>query len=82
MSTDADAIKSIRVLNLTERALSKERENAIDAYLWDSTTNDFVPDDILELTKGMLNHKDANGKYAPFYFVIVDVIDQFLGNKI
>lgn len=81
-SSDVDAIKTIRVLNLNEKALSKDRENAIDAYLWDSTTNDFVPNDILELTKDMLNQKDANGMYEPFYFVIIDVIDQLLGNKI
>lgn len=81
-SSDADAVSTRDILNLNEGALRIDRENAIAPYVWkDKSSSTFYSIEELKVFKESLSRLDVNGKYTPFYFVIINVIDKLIGER-
>lgn len=68
---DEEAKKDIKTLGLDGEYLNSRRKAAIDS-LW--VLNE---DELIAFRDGLL-HPNAEGKYAEFYFVIIDAINQLL----
>ena len=71
---DDDAWKDITILGLNGAYLKRRRKAAIDALvLGGNVLND---DDLRAFQAGLLS-RNADGKFAEFYFVIADAINEF-----
>ena len=74
-SKDAVAEKDIDTLGLNGDYLKSRRKKAIDSLIVDDS---LLPKDDLIAFRNGLQTCDADGKYAEFYFVLIDVINQLL----
>ena len=68
---DEEAKKDIDILGLDGEYLNSRRKAAIDS-LW------VLNEDELIAFRDGLQHPNSEGKYAEFYFVIIDAINQLL----
>lgn len=76
---DQDAKRDIEVLGLAGAYLNSRRKAAIDSLL--SGENILREDELIAFRDG-LKRPNSEGKFAEFYFVIIDVINQLLPSSI
>lgn len=73
-----DADRDIRVLGLSGAYLNSRRKAAIESLVVGEHV--LSVDDLIAFRDG-LQHRNAEGKFAEFYFVIIDAINQLLPAK-
>lgn len=72
---DEYASEDVKTLGLDGPYLTRRRKNAIESLFFDDS---LLTEEFLSAYKEGLQTRNSEGKYAEFYFVLIDVISQLL----
>ena len=80
VGNDSEAEEDIKALNLQCKALVERRRKKIQALLFTSVNSpEIIDTESLKIYRQEVEKLDANGNHREFYFVIADILDQYLG---